>query len=181
MKSSLKLSLVAGLLVAAGLAFSQSPMGGGECDHGMMGQQGDMQGQGRMFRGMDKRDSAKMQAMMDKRQAQLKALLKLTPAQEGAWTAYVQTMKPTAGKMGQRPEMAEMAKLTTPERLEKMKTMRTQHMSDMAATMDKHGEAIKAFYAVLTAEQKKVFDASAMQDHGKMGGARPGKEQPPKP
>ena len=36
---------------------------------------------------MGRHDPAKMQAMMAKRQADMKAKLKITPAQEGAWTA----------------------------------------------------------------------------------------------
>jgi hypothetical protein len=41
--------------------------------------------------------------------------------------------------------------------------------------MDKHGEATKVFYATLTPEQQKVFDATAMQGPGKAQGANAGK------
>ncbi len=172
MKSSLKLSLLAGLLVAAGVAYSQSPMGGGaQCDH-MMGQPGPGMG----HHGMGQMDPAKMQAMMVKRQAVLKAQLKLTPAQEGAWTTYTTAMKPLADKMlAARPDQAEFAKLTTPERIEKMKALRAQHQGEMSAAMDKHGEATKAFYAALTPEQQKIFDVAAMQGQGKGHGHGAGK------
>jgi Spy/CpxP family protein refolding chaperone len=174
MKSSLKISLVTGLLIAAGLAYSQSPMGpmgGGQCDHGMMGE-------GMQRHGMGQGDPAKMQAMMDKRHAALKAQLKLTPAQEGAWTTFTAAMKPPAKAMAGRPDPAEMAKLTTPERIEKMKAMRAQHMGEMTADMDKRGEAAKVFYAVLTPEQQKVFDAHTMPGHGRSHAGQAGKGMP---
>jgi hypothetical protein len=171
MKTNLKISLVAGLLLAAGLAYSQSPMGGGQCD--MMG--GGMQGHGMSHRGMGKMDPAKMQAMMDKRHAALKTQLKITAAQETAWTSFMDSHKMPAGMMGkQPPAMADMAKLTTPERIDKMKEMRAQHMAEMTAAMDKRAEATKTFYAVLTPEQQKTFDAHSMMGQGRGHGAHKG-------
>ena len=116
---------------------------------------------------MGHHDPAKMQAIMAKHQADLKAKLKLTPAQEGAWTAYTAAMQRPAG-MGMHPsdaQRAEMDKLTTPERVDKMRAMRSERMAQMAAEMDKRGNATKTFYAVLTPEQQKVFDA----EHQKRG------------
>jgi periplasmic protein CpxP/Spy len=128
---------------------------------------------------MGRMDPAKMQAMADKRHADLKAKLKLTAAQEGAWTTYIAAMKPPASMMANRPDRAEMAKLPTPERIDKMKALHTQHMAEMTAMMDKHGEATKAFYATLTAEQKTVFDTQSMGHHG-MDAKRGGPAQPKK-
>ncbi len=162
MKTNLKISLVAGLLMAAGLAYSQGPMGGAECD--MTGPHGYMQGQGMGHHGMGKMDPAKMQARMEQRQAALKAELKLSAAQEPAWTAFAASHKPPAGmKMDRQAAMADLAKLTTPERIDKMKELRAQRMGEMTAAMDQRAEATKTFYAVLTPEQQKVFDAQAMQ------------------
>ena len=109
---------------------------------------------------MGRHDPAKMQAMMAKRQADMKARLKITPAQEGAWTSYTTAMQPPANMGGRyTPEQrAEFDKLTTPERIDKMRAMRTQRMADRSAAMDKRGEATKTFYATLTPEQQKVFD-----------------------
>lgn len=110
-----------------------------------------------------------------KRQAELKAKLKITPAQEGAWTTFTAAMQPPAamgGMMGMRhdPKLkAEMDKLTTPERIDKMQAMRAERMKTMGAEMEKRGAATKAFYAVLSSEQKAVFDAVAMHG-GKHGG-----------
>ena len=170
MKTNLKISLVAGLLLAAGLAYSQSPMGGEHCD--MMA--GGMHSQGMNHQGMGKMDPAKMQARMDQRHAALKAQLKLTAAQEPAWTAFVASHTPPAGMMGQKAAMADLAKLPTPERIDKMKELRAQRMGEMTAAMDKHGDAAKVFYAALTPEQQKVFDTHAMQGPGKSKGKHGG-------
>lgn len=161
MKTNLKISLVAGLLLAAGLAYSQPRTGGAQCD--MTGPHGYMQGQGMGHHGMGRMDPARMQSMMDKRHAALKAQLKLTPAQEAAWTSFVASHKSPAGMKAQPAAMADLAKLTTPERIDKMKELRVQHMGEMTAAMDKHAEATKTFYAVLTPEQQKVFDSHTMQ------------------
>lgn len=171
MKTNLKISLIAGLLLAAGVAMAQTNMRGGQCD--MMG---GMQGQSMGHRGMGKMDATKMQAMMDKRHAALKTQLKLTAAQEPAWTAFLDAHKAPAGMRGQPPAPADMAKLTTPERIDKMKEMRTQHMSDMTAAMDKQAAATKTLYAALTPEQQKTFDAHSMMGQHRMG---KGKGQPP--
>ena len=173
MKTNLKISLVAGLMLAAGLAYSQAPMGGAQCD--MTGPHGMMQGRGMGHHGMGKMDPAKMQAMMDKRHAALKAQLKLTPAQEAAWTEFLASHKAPAGMKGQPAAMPDMAKLTTPERLDKMKELRAQHMAEMTTAMDKRAESTKALYAVLTPEQQKVFDAQAMQGRGAHKGMPGGK------
>lgn len=117
---------------------------------------------------MGHRDPAKMRAMMDKHLAELKATLKITPAQEPAWSAFTASMKPPAGGMGWRhsPEQrAELEKLTTPERIDKMRALRAQRMAEMNAMADQRGEATKVFYVQLSAEQKALFDA----EHKKRG------------
>ena len=174
MKSVFKPILLAGLLATAGFAaFSQAPAGG---ERGaMMGPGSSMHEGMRQHDRMGRTDPAKMQVWMDKRHAELKARLKLTAAQEGAWTTYTAAMKPPAELMAKRPDRAELDKLSTPERIDKMKALRTQHMNDMSAAMDKRGDATKALYATLTPEQQKVFDTSAMRHHGRWGGPREGK------
>lgn len=109
---------------------------------------------------MDKHDPAKRQAMMAKRQADLKATLKITSAQEGAWSAYTTAMQPPTGMHANHgsEQRAEMDKLTTPQRIDKMGEMRAQRMKDMNASMIKRGDATKALYAALSPEQQKVFD-----------------------
>lgn len=163
MKSVFKSVLLAGLLASAGFpAFSQAPTAGGPCD--MMGAGGPMhEGMGHRKGAMD---PAQMQARMDKHHAALKAKLKLTPAQEGAWTTFMAAMKPPAAMMASRPDHAELSKLPTPERIDKMKALRAQRMGEMSAAMEQRGEAIKAFYAALTPEQQKVFDADTARHAG---------------
>jgi DsbC/DsbD-like thiol-disulfide interchange protein len=152
MKSMLKPLLIAGLLATAGLtAFSQSPMDG--MSHDRMDKAGHM-------------DRARMQAQMNKKNAALKAQLKLSAAQEAAWLTFVDASKPPADMMARQAQHAELAKLPTPERIDQMKTLRSQHMAEMTAAMDKRGEATKAFYATLTAEQKKTFDSATTSHHG---------------
>lgn len=181
MKTSFKLSLIATLLAVAGAAYSQGPMGG-QCD-AMMGPGMGMQGAAGHHGHMRNMDPARMQARMEKHQSVLKAQLKLTPAQEGAWTAFVDSMKPAAAMMPmQRPDPVEMAKLTTPERLDKMKALHDERMKTMTAAMDKHAQATKTFYAALTPEQQKVFDATSMQGHrGAMGWRHDKAPMPAKP
>ena len=180
MKSVLKPLLLAGLLATVGFGAISQPMGGGEGR--MMGMNQDKSMcDGMGHDRMGKMNSTRMQSMMDKRSADLKAKLKLTPAQEGAWTTFTAAMKPPAGLTSKRPDPAEMAKLSTPERIDKMKTLRAQHMTEMTTAMDQRGEATKTFYATLTPEQQKVFDANAMNHHGergRMGGMQQGKGQP---
>jgi periplasmic protein CpxP/Spy len=118
---------------------------------------------------MGQHDPAKMQAAMAKHQAELKAKLKITPAQEGAWTAFTAAMQPPASMVDVHKAMAEqraeLDKLTTPERIDKMRALRTQRMNEMTAEMDKRGDAAKVFYAALSPDQQKIFDA----EHGRMG------------
>jgi protein CpxP len=122
---------------------------------------------------MARHDPAKMQAMIAKRQAELKAKLKITPAQEGAWTSYTAAMQPPAHGARPTPEQrAEFDKLTTPQRIDKMKELRTQRMAEMNAAMDKRGEATKALYAALTPEQQKTFDTEHKKFGPRHGGPR---------
>jgi hypothetical protein len=109
------------------------------------------------------RDPARMEqfrARMEQRMAQhlgeLKQKLAITPAQEGAWSAWTAALKPTPH---QRPDRAEFASLTTPERIDRMRALRAQRN----AAMDQRMDATKTFYGALSAEQKKVFDAESVR------------------
>ena len=153
LKANFKPLLLAGLMAGAAMsALAQTPpagpMGGPGVEHrGMMRNHGPM-------------DLAKMQAMVAQRQAALKETLKITPAQEGAWTTFTSTMQPSADMHKRRMEMrAEMDKLTTPERIDKMRALHTQR----DAEMDRRSNATKSFYAALNPEQQKVFDAQPMR------------------
>ena len=129
---------------------------------------------------MGRHDPAKMQAFQAKHQAALKEKLKITPAQEAAWTSF--TAATQMQPKGPRPDREAFKTLTTPQRIDKMREMRTQH----AAAADKRDEAVKTFYAALSAEQQKTFDAEHARmgprghhgDHGKRG-PRDGAPRPP--
>ena len=119
---------------------------------------------------------------MQKRMEKLKADLKLTPAQAGAWTTYTEAMKP--GERPARGDRDAFAKLTTPQRIDKMREMRAKR----DAEMDRRADATKAFYGQLDAEQKKTFDAASLRMHHQRGehhhghhGGKPGQERPAAP
>lgn len=107
--------------------------------------------------GMGRELSARMQermaSRMEQHHARVHDALKLTPAQEEAWKAYLEQSKPQP-PAGQPLSREEMVKLSTPERAERMQAV----MRDRLAMMEKHTAALKTFYAVLTPEQKKAFD-----------------------
>ncbi len=100
---------------------------------------------------MQANHAARFTAHMDK----LHAALKLTAAQEPAWTAFVAAMTPAAHAT---VDDTAVANLSAPERMEKHIAMAKTRI----AAMETHLAALKTFYATLTAEQKKTFDDNAM-------------------
>ena len=101
---------------------------------------------------------------MAEHQAALKAELKITAQQEPAWNAFVARTAPEARPARQGPR-EDWSKLTTPQRLDKMAAMKAERDARMAQRHD----AIKSFYAALSAEQQKVFDAKQMQGFQRAG------------
>lgn len=167
MKPGFKSLVIAGLLATAGLAAYSQPNDVGCGGYGYGSMMGDgYQGGGRQWGPHGGRmDPARIDAYVTKRSADLKAKLKITAAQESAWTTYTAAMKPPATALDRRPDRAELDKLSTPERIDKMRSLRTQQLADMNAAMDQRDEATKTLYAALSAEQKKVFDT----EHNRMG------------
>lgn len=158
MKPLRKRMLLAGLLASIGLAaIAQTPPAPAE-----------QAGQAPAAQHMTRHDPAQMHERMQQRRAgqlaDLKAKLGLNPAQEGAWTTFTNATQPPATPRA-RPDRAEFEKLTTPERIDRMQAIKAQR--DQA--MRQRGEATKAFYAALTPEQKKLFDAETLR-HGPRGG-----------
>jgi protein CpxP len=164
MKNLLKPLVLASMLAGlVGIAGAQTPPPGGPGGPGMREQSQRMEPAARQER-MAKRQ-ARMQERMAKRQAELKQKLQISAAQESAWTAWTTAMKPPARM--QRPDRGEFAKLPTPERIDRMRALRTERM----AAMDKRADATKTFYAALTPEQQKLFDAeTARRGHRGHGG-----------
>ena len=93
------------------------------------------------------------------RMAAFKAQLQLTPAQEQAWTDFTAALQPEGGQRHARLDRDGMDQLTTPERIDRMRAVRIQR----AAEADRRGEAVKAFYAALSAPQQDTFDARMQQ------------------
>jgi Spy/CpxP family protein refolding chaperone len=107
----------------------------------------------------------KMKERMAKHQAEMHDKLKLSAAQEPAWKTYVASMAPPAA-MPQRPSRADMEKMSAPERMEKMLAMMKEHEAHMSQRL----AAMKTFYAVLSPEQKKVFNDNFRMMHGRRHG-----------
>lgn len=167
MKHAHKNLLIASLMVLFGAtAQAQGPAGTGGPGPGMGPGMG--AGMGRMAQG----DPAKFEAHRAARHAQvmanLKTKLQLTSAQESAWTTFAAAMQPQARMAADRAQFrADLDKLTTPERIEKMQAFKAQRDAEMTRRAD----ATKAFYAVLSPEQKKTFDTeTAAMMRGAMGG-----------
>ncbi|WP_194792852.1 Spy/CpxP family protein refolding chaperone [Caenimonas koreensis] len=118
------------------------------------------------------RDPAQMQKHREERMAErmatFKRALQVTPAQEGAWTAWTQAMRPA---QHQRPDQAEMLRMTTPERIDRMRALRNAHIAEQ----DRKADATKTFYATLSVEQKRVFDTASMKFMGRGMGERGGR------
>jgi len=121
--------------------------------------------------------AAKRAEFAARRAAKLHDELKITPAQENAWNAFVASMKPAARHAdGQRPDRAAFANLSAPQRMEKHIEMQKRR----TAAMEQRLGALSSFYAVLTPEQKKTFDEKAAHLQGRLkqhGGQRGGWQQ----
>lgn len=101
-------------------------------------------------------DPVKMQERMDARAKRLHDALKITPAQEGAWQAYMSALKSNMPQRGQF-DRASFKNMPAPERMEKRIEMAKVHLSRMESNL----AATRTFYAALTPEQQKVFDEKA--------------------
>ena len=108
----------------------------------------------------------RMQAGMEKHRHQLHEKLKLTPQQEPAWKAFTEATKPQHDQkmMQSRADHQAMAAMSAPARMEKM----LERSKERLARMQQHLDALKSFYAVLTPEQQKIFDASHQGMHDRM-------------
>ena len=95
--------------------------------------------------------SADMAARHAQRAKDLRTVLKITPEQEAAFTAYVTATKPVRSE--RRLEAAQA--LTTPDRLRRMAEMDEER----AAAHRRRNEATLAFYQQLEPDQREVFDA----------------------
>ena len=119
------------------------------------------------------------EAHWEKRLQALKSALKLNANQEAAWATYTAAIKPQRPAPGDRPDRAAFASMTTPERIDAMQALHSKRQAEMQARMEQHNQATKTFYAALTAEQQKTFDAETLKMHqGPRGAHHDG--QPPR-
>ena len=156
MKISMRTPLITAVLLAAlaGQSMAQSGPGAGK-EGGNTGQPS----------GMREHMREHMKEHMASRHArhlsELKAKLKLDPQQEASWKTFADSMQMPAGQAPQIDHAA-LAKMNTPERIDQMQA---QH-ARLESQMKQRGEATKAFYAHLNAEQKKTFDAETARFMG---------------
>lgn len=106
---------------------------------------------------------ARMAEFAAKRTTRLHDTLMITPAQENAFRTYVAAMKPQPKQA--HGERASFRELSAPARMEQSIAMQKQRIAEMEARIP----AVKAFYAVLTPAQKKVFDQQGMEHRGHRG------------
>jgi periplasmic protein CpxP/Spy len=121
------------------------------------------------------RGSPDMGAIAAGRAAELKYAMKITPAQETAWKSFETVLQQQAAAMqALRTQMqARMQSQAGPGGADftaQRDAMIKQHDASQAA----HAAAAKDLYAVLTPEQRAIFDSSPMA----AGGPRFGRGQP---
>ncbi len=151
-KRAVMAGLLAGSAVLAATSFAMPGGVGGPGGPGCEARQG-QQAQRQEMRQAFRKD------MRAKRLAVLKDKLQLQPRQEAAWQAFTNAV-PGKGPMAREGRQAlrdELGKLSTPERLDRMMA----RADERRARMVQGAEAVKQFYAQLSPEQQKVFDAEA--------------------
>ncbi len=85
----------------------------------------------------------------------LRTILRLRPDQEPALAAFLQSHKPAMKPPENRGSSGQAGIQTTPQRLDEMARREAQR----AAMNQRHAEAVRAFYAALSSDQRQVFDA----------------------
>jgi Spy/CpxP family protein refolding chaperone len=113
--------------------------------------------------------AAKREQKRAERVAKLHDELRITPSQENAWNAFVASMKhPQHDRQhmgGREGDRAAWAGLSAPQRAEKM----LERQKARTAAMEQRLAAMNSFYAVLSPEQKKVFDDKAARMQSRFG------------
>jgi protein CpxP len=104
--------------------------------------------------------------MREHMQAHIKALhdlLQIHPNQEAAFQTFIASMKPPEGAEPGAEEGGheDKAQLTAPQMLDHMAARMAEHQR----RFEQHAQAVKTFYAVLSPEQQRAFDAMARLHH----------------
>jgi hypothetical protein len=98
------------------------------------------------------------QRMQAHREAHLHALhdlLNIHPDQEAAFQAFAQSMHADKGDWRGRHDAEAGAPLTTPQRLDRMEA----RMAERDAAFKRRADAVRTFYAALSPDQQRTFDA----------------------
>ena len=98
---------------------------------------------------------------IQRRMTSLHGKLNLAPAQEQAWRDYQEVIISSINKPKLR-DRTELAAMSAPERLEKLHAKAKEREAVTARLLD----ATKTFYAQLTPEQQKTFDAETPMGRG---------------
>jgi len=97
----------------------------------------------------------------DQRMNELHSALKLSAAQETAWSEFAGKMKPSEMV---RHEYKDWSNLSTPDRLDRM----LDGMKAHEKSMTEHVAVVKIFYNTLNIWQKNTFDSHFMNRHHMM-------------
>jgi len=147
------LLVTAGLILASTAGFAAT----GDCDHAWGAGYGNERG-----------------ARFDKHMAKLHDVLKLTSAQEPAWSEFSGKMKPVnmdKSKMDKTGH-ANWKDIKTPDRLD----MALDRMKSREQQLAEHAAAVRVFYGTLTTDQQKIFDQRFQAYQHRRGGYSRDKE-----
>jgi Spy/CpxP family protein refolding chaperone len=107
-------------------------------------------------------------ATFDKHLAKMHDALKLTTAQEAAWTEFSNKIKPVKMEKAEmdnrkldKPGPQGWKDLNTPDRLDKV----LDNMKSREKRLTEHAAAVRAFYGILTPDQQKIFDRQFQAFH----------------
>jgi len=143
MKRVTTIAVAVGLALGAAVVIAQPYGMGGGMGPGMMG--GGGMGPGMMGGSYNVED----------RLAAQKSALKITPEQERAWSAYADVAKKQSDAMrAQHDEMWKSAPSSSAERYD----LQSKFMQERTKQHEALSAAYKDLYAVLTPEQRAVFD-----------------------
>jgi protein CpxP len=111
---------------------------------------------------------ARLHEAMEAHAKRLHDILNLRPDQDAALHAFIAAMAPPRHEgMMMRDKPEDMATLTTPQRLDRMAARMAEHQTEF----QNRAAAIRQFYAALSPEQQRAFDAlPPMMEHDHHGG-----------
>jgi Spy/CpxP family protein refolding chaperone len=118
-------------------------------------------------------------AHQERRARFLHDVLNIRPDQEAALQAFLADTQrqPHEHKDWAQRDGQAAAPMTTPQRLDQMAAMMAKRSAERQAAFQRRADAVKRFYAVLSPEQKRAFDAlherGCMDGHGHHGGPGP--------